>query len=87
MYIYVYMYIYVCIYMNVYVHVYVLIYIYIYIYVYVYMYVYIRIQIYARGPMTSCGLAAEGAVFIRVRVPNLIGTTASHYGLVDLQSP
>ena len=41
----------------------------------------------ARGPITSCGLAAGGAVFIRVRVPNLTGTTVSQYGLVDLQLP
>jgi hypothetical protein len=42
---------------------------------------------YARGPITPCGLAAGGAVFIRVRIPILTGTTASHYGLVDLKLP
>ena len=42
---------------------------------------------YARGPITPCGLAAGGAVFIRARVPNLTGTTASHYGLVEVQLP
>jgi len=56
---------------------------YIYMWVCMYMYIYT----YARGPITSCGLAAGGAVFIRGRVPNLTGTTASHYGLVDLQLP
>ena len=39
------------------------------------------------GPITPCGLTAGGAVFIRVRVPNLTRTTASQYGLVDLQLP
>ena len=47
------------------------------------MYMYV----YARGPINSFVLAAGGAVFIRVRVPNLTGTTASPYGLVDLQLP
>ena len=40
---------------------------------------------FVRGPITACGLAAKGAVFIRVRTPNLTGT--SPYGLVDLQLP
>ena len=52
-----------------------------------YVCVYAHIYIYARGPITSCGLAAGGAVFISVRVPNLTGTAPSHYGLVDLQLP
>jgi len=54
---------------------------------YLYVYVHILLMIYARDPITSRGLAAGGAVFIRVRVPNLNGTTASQYGLVDLQLP
>ena len=29
---------------------------------------------YMRGPITPCGLAAGGAVFLRVRTPNLTGT-------------
>ena len=41
----------------------------------------------ARGPITPCGLAAGGAVFIRVRVPNLTCTITSHNGLVDRQLP
>jgi len=62
--------------------------IYIYVYIWVSMYVYVcgHIQIYVRGPITSCGLAAGGVIFI-VRVLNLTGTTAAHYRLVDLQLP
>jgi len=62
------------------------IYIYVCVHVCVCVYVYIHIKIYARGPITSCGLAAGSTVFIKVRVPNLTGTNASHYGLVDLHS-
>ena len=39
-----------------------------------YVHVCAHMQIYERGPMSPCGLAAGGAVFIRVRTPNLTGT-------------
>jgi len=39
------------------------------------------------GPITPCGLAAGGAVFIRVRTPNLTYTRRHPNGLVDLQLP
>ena len=64
---------------KVYVYMYVNIYIRVYAYmlhVHVWMYVYVcgHMSMYVRGPITPCGLAAGGAVFIRVRTPNLTGT-------------
>ena len=50
--------------------------IYMYVYMWVSMYVYVcgHISIYARGPIAPHSLAEGGAVFIRVRTPNLTGT-------------
>jgi len=46
------------------------------VHVWVSMYVYVcgHMSMHVRGPITPCGLAAGGAVFIRVRTPNLTGT-------------
>ena len=41
----------------------------------------------ARGPITPCGLAAGGAVFIGMRVPNLTGTTALTTGWLIFNFP
>ena len=48
--------------------------IYKHLYVYICTYVYICIYVHVRSPITPCSLAAGGAVFIRVRTPNLTGT-------------
>jgi len=50
--------------------------VYIYVYIFRYVHVYIRGHMYmcVRGPITLCGLAAGGAVFMRMRTPNLTGT-------------
>jgi len=84
MYIYLYMYIYVhiyiylyictCIYICIYIHICIYICIYVYMYVSMYMYVCGHLFMYVRGPITPCGLAAGGAVFITGRTPNLTGT-------------
>jgi len=53
-----------------------------YIYIYMYMCGCVHVCIYVN--MYVC---IGGAIFIRVRVPNLTGTAESHYGMVDLQPP
>jgi len=92
MYVCMYLYIYMCV--NVYVYVCVNIYMRVYAYIYtcIYMGEYVCVCMWTHiniceGPYHPCGLAAGGAVFIRVRIPMLPGTTASHYGLVDVQLP
>ena len=42
---------------------------------------------YVRGPITPCGLAAGGAVLIRVRTPNLTGTLRHPTGWLFLNFP